>query len=496
MDAERLRFTGALGLVGGLLLISCSKAPLRVELSIPAGATAAIVIRSPTAGGTTPWSAEALLAGDSLDEALALASYDGTGMTISLAAFDTELTKLPFVPGSLQLADAMPNFSLAELRPRWTLRADVSGAVPGPIMASASELPADVVAARFKGRCSTTTISPNAFVNFEEYGPIGCDVPFPSRAGLCFGELREIADVRSGTITLDLTAHAPTVTLEGGQRVMYVSATEARWDSLERHFRVPLASPTEASGDAVDIDELPRLFHGPGPEWESAGWASYAFLRGDGLELLYSTSYPDRGWQDEELYLSSRASLSAPWSKGVIIDNLTLPAAGTPWLEGQPCPNVSRCDGASTPLLLADHKTMIYVGGATLDGVNSRPTLHWARRKSTEAGDLGFESYQTLNTKNNEICFDCGLPRLSCDGRHLIFIRNGQAWITRLSVLPVNAEAPRLVAEDFHTPYPLPALPPGEAASDVAEAPDCSGLYVTVGSRSKRPLYADRVACP
>lgn len=469
-----------------LLLASCSSRGLRVEVALPQGAKSYILARSPLGGGVGQVVAQALDASEGPGEMFTDPDYAGAPSLVFVAAFDRPVDELPLPHGALSLATERSS-SIGELEPRWTLRADV-GDQSGEVVVAADagqSIPPPFDQARFRSECRPRAIDPQGAIDFDRLEQLGCPTPLPERPRLCFGPPQRLGPIRTGTVPLVLGHLTGAVILEGGERYFYFGATHpARpplvdWDSYIRHFRGRLRTATVVE----DIEELSDIepLRFVTDHWANGGWGGRVSPRTDGREMFFDLSYPDGHWWDPEVYSATR--VGERWQLANVVSRLGAPYRGTA-AHDDPTDN----DGAGAPVLLADHRTLLYSGQ-----VDDTFGLRSARRGSTSPGDLSFSDTSAVADETGEHCRECSAYSISCDRGHLIYAqKDGTFMRVRIARFPTtSASLPVLSRERVRVE--LPERIEGELPSDFTEVPDCSGAYV---SNNRYQYYLPRVPCP
>lgn len=469
-----------------LLLASCSSRGLRVEVSLPEGAKSYILARSPLGGGVGQVVAQALDAAEGPGAIFTDTAYAGAPSLVFVAAFDRPVEDLPLPHGALSLATERST-SIGELEPRWTLRADVSDQSGEVIVAVDADLsippPFDQV--RFGSECRPRAVDPQSAIDFDRFEQLGCPSPLAERPRICFGAPQRLAPIRTGTVPLVLGHLTGAVIIEGEERYFYFGATHPPqppfidWDSYIRHFRGRLRTATvvEDIEELGDIEPLRYVTD----HWVNGGWGGRVSPRADGQEMFFDLSYPDGHWWDPELYVAKR--VNQRWQVGNVVSRLGAPYRGTAGHD-----DVTDNDGAGAPVLLPDHRTLLYSGQ-----VAGTFGLRSARRESTAPGDLSFSDTSAVIDEARSECVECGAYSISCDRGHLIYADNtGTFFRVRITHFPTTAQ-PAPVLSRTRVRLELPERIDGERPSDFTEVPDCSGAYV---SNNRYQYYLPRVACP
>ena len=470
-----------------LLLVGCSSRGLRVEVALPDGAKSYILARSPLGGGSGQVVAQALEVGEAPGSLFTDPAYAGAPSLVFVAAFDRELADLPVPHGPLSLARLEGSTSISELAPSWTLRADVSAESAEVIVATdnAGQIPPPLDEARFRAECRPRPISPQGAIDFDRLEQLGCPSPLPERTRICFGPPQRLAPIRTGTVALEIAHLTGSVILEGGQRYFYFGATLPPnppfigWASYIRHFRGRLRTSTvvENVEELNDIEPLRYVTD----RWVNGGWGGRVFPRTDGREMFFDLSYPDGHWWDPEVYSATRTN--EVWQRANVVSRVGAPYRGT---AGHDDPTDN--DGAGSPVLLADHRTLLY--NANLDETFG---LVSARRGSTNPGDLSFAQAGGVLDVEGKYCLECGGYSISCDRGHLIYRdKDGNFFRVRIERFPTESRPVPLLARE-RVRLELGELIDGARPADFTEVPDCSGAYV---SNDRDQYFVPRVPCP
>jgi hypothetical protein len=196
-----------------------------------------------------------------------------------------------------------------------------------------------------------------------------------------------------------------------------------------------------------------------------AGWTATPFLRRDGLEMFFSANYPCGDWNDEELYVSYRATTADPWSAPRLV----------PVSRRDPT-----FDSAVLPVLLSDGRTLIF---RHRDDDASPFALRVARRAKPNPGDTSFVEVGWLDraadlheTIAGGLVQDILPTGVGCDGVTLLYVRNvmrgdGSQWFEP-RIVPIVSFDPL----EFGTPTTFGGAPMREGYGEilvVRERPDC-----------------------
>ena len=220
------------------------------------------------------------------------------------------------------------------------------------------------------------------------------------------------------------------------------------------------------------------------------GYAYTPYVRADGLEMFFSAAYPCADWWDPELFLATRPDLHSPWTAPVFRSSRSTFERD---IE----------DGLSSPGLLPDRRTLLFIERATVDTPRDSRRVHLARRDSTTPGDTSFVRLMNphpIESSHNEDGHAIGLVLLyglSCDGTHLLFKRE----VHRDGVVHTEARRAAVLwpGPTFGPSEPYPHVSPGthQARDSIAgfgETPDCRVLYIS--RRSGDVTYRLRQRCP
>ena len=140
--------------------------------------------------------------------------------------------------------------------------------------------------------------------------------------------------------------------VENGELFLYV-ARENLDDSdpaCRRHGRLPLrdwTTPVLERYEALESSNFDDLSAATCRQHDrpchGKVWAGAPI--NDGLEMIYDANYPCFDWSDNELYISTRASIGEPWSRGEYVPNLGTRNAFTE-------------DSIRNPVLMPDRRTL------------------------------------------------------------------------------------------------------------------------------------------
>ena len=205
-------------------------------------------------------------------------------------------------------------------------------------------------------------------------------------------------------------------------------------------------------------------------------------IRPDGLEAFYHGNYPCYDWDDNEIYLTTRPTLDAPWSAPVYVPGLSTR-------------NATVKDNLVAPLLLPDRRTLIFFDFQTYE-------LKHTRRRTTAPGDTSFGPQEVLviddPVQSGRVVGRTPIS-LGCHGRRLLFMRSvdtGQGGPDQHEARQVEILSYEPLT--FGTARPYATIPLGtwhgnpSAVHHFSESPDCQTLYV---STQRKSFYATRVAC-
>ncbi len=293
----------------------------------------------------------------------------------------------------------------------------------------------------------------------------GCPLPFPPRPTTCYGPSAPLPGLDA-----EGDDNVGSAVREGGQTWLYLGSSRFGQDSFSRHGRVRMIDAR--TPDLASIAELPTLppLEKAGDQWVVRGWTAAPWVRADGLEMMFTASYPNQDWQDEDAYVSARTAVDAPWTLG-----LNTIAMGSALLDR---------DGVSTPVVLADRRTAVW---RTAEGL-----MHgW--RASPAAGGRDFVLLGAVRTTTGLALPEAHGVTVSCDGGHLLYLERGQPWIARIVALPSSFDD-RPVGALIVEPRRMHELAdPGFGINSFSEHPACEALYL---SDLATPFVAPRIECP
>lgn len=307
----------------------------------------------------------------------------------------------------------------------------------------------------------------------------------PARRPFCWGPPQEWTDVEDA-YGPDMVA---TPVVENGELFLYVG-NERLPDTdpgCRRHARVPLLDWTTANLgryeplQTTNFDDLSENTCYLDANRPCRGKVSAPRVSNGGLEMIFDGNYPCYDWEDNEIYVSTRPSVHAPWSKPEFISRLST-------RTDRP----EDFDGLRAPLLMPDNRMLLY---------RRELSLEFATRATDTPGDRSF-------TVNGAVVLD-DLPArgervhqvtaasVSCDGEHLIYLRDLHV-AGRDEHLRFEGRIARIISINPTVlgparPYDVPSLNwRSGAVTYIAESPDCSTMYY---STRRANWFKTRVAC-
>jgi len=443
-----------------LLAMACAPEVLRVDLPPQTAPLRVIALGDGTVGPPRAWVVEA-----AAPASLPLFDLD-PGLDFVILDYDTAP---PLPPGEYQVAAA------GEPAERLIGGQTTVGRVTsdGTIAWSSPEaIPARLSPLDLRVSCPADTGDPEAIVRL----PRNCPLDTSKRGSVCYGVpvfSPSFSSAATASVAADFIDEAlETVTESDGSRWIYGMSSRLDGPSSTRTLpaRWRLSSPLEAVPGSYE--PLP-LFDGIDA---LRGWAQALRVRADGLEIFFVTTFPSA--ERSRIAQAWRSSLDEAWSPSRV--------RILPHFEG------SLAEGV--PLLLPDYRTLLLrsrFGAASQLEFESMITL---RRDSTALGDGSFGQPEQIVLDATEEVVGFISASIGCDGRHLLYTslskdpadpakRIGQARIVPIRGLdPLELGAPEIVPLDSG---------PLDGNTTLAEAPDCSALYIS----GKVMRVAPRVEC-
>jgi hypothetical protein len=292
--------------------------------------------------------------------------------------------------------------------------------------------------------------------------PIELEPPAPAEPRtFCFAPARKLAigvDAKDSGATPVEDADGRWLYFATGR--FYTASSSTSTAAIADHVRVRMRTASEP-----ELDTLERL---PSTGHQGSGYNSAMVIRGDGLEMFFSSTRPTRCWQDEEIWSSSRASNSEPWSRAQVIDAIGRLDGPADCREA-----ASTHDSVDAPVLLKDQRTLLYFS-------HRAARFEIARRGTRDPGDTEFAF--VTHTFRSELGYRIFSAQLSCDGDHIFYVRRplGQ------ENAPMEPRVVRIISLDpleLDEPSSLPDLPSGRAhqtgLTAISESADCKTLYLS-----------------
>lgn len=457
--------------------LGCSPDPIRVEILPRATGSRVIVVGSRDEAPERVW-----ITGPA-DTGAPLPAFElERALVVTVLEHDV-LIDLP----AGEYAIAGPGTPYAELPPAVrALGATVDEAHPVPEWATLGELPPLFVGLRVKVSCPppfTTIAEP---IRIPPY----CDLMGPSVPERCYGRparMRSLAGATTATRAPPIDrwhdeGYAIVREGDGADWMYFVSdrVVSAVRGNYTYPARMRMISATEADPSSFEL--IPILPHPRTGVPAPRGWSRPPSVRSDGLEMFFETSYPDAHWWDEEIYHAWRPSLDAPWS---------MDRAGVVRAISDPDNGVSETDMGDndeirSPVLLPDHRTLLYVAERT-------GQLLAARRPTTDPSDLAFASVPPPALPRETERGTLGSLAVSCDRQHLTYFwrsvnENGR-WVNHPRIVEIR----RLDPLELGQPRSLRIEgPPLVEEYSLAQSPDCETAYLAFFEMSA----ASAIPCP
>ncbi|MCC7384330.1 MAG: hypothetical protein IT384_20965 [Deltaproteobacteria bacterium] len=296
----------------------------------------------------------------------------------------------------------------------------------------------------------------------------------------CYGEPRTIQGIEGGESNV-----GPTPLLEDGALWLYFvtdrwylagSSTSTLPRPLRHHARARLVAHDQIDPSTVEPVTT--------TDFSGTGWTFGPRFANLGREMVFESSRPDGHWWDGEVYLAARERIGAAWSPPHLIADY---------------PEVGERLGTSmvSPVMLLDQRTLLL-------SQDNLKRLAIYRRPSARLGDAAFT---VLGSIPIEAGYGVHPAGLSCDGRHLLYVRRKNDWAgtteyplsppfePRVAVITAVDGAPSLAST---APLPLPVGTdhggPYEKRGiiHISEHPSCEGVYFSDFVRS---YFAPQVPC-
>jgi len=436
--------------VGLLFLAACSTSePLRLILEAPGAQTLVVFQWSETRPLTVT-----VVPATELERLPVVREYLSGEIQTVVLVYPSPLAELGLAPGPLAATDAIRSRTLP---PAQAYGARISANTESVAFEALAAVPDLVTTFRYAIECPTRGPGPIEVVG-------DCPLMFPPREARCWSEPVKVAGLEDPQPGSEQDVGA--VVREGDASWLYFRATRFDPDSFARHARVRLIDPRTA--DPASIAPLPTLpmIVKSSTTYVVRGWTGRPWVRPDGLEMIFDSSYPDAAWWDQDVYLASRESVLDPWPLGA-----NVLAMGSALIDD---------DGASSPLFLADGRTAVWLAS---DGVVST----W--RSSHEPGNQAFLGRKLVVDEDGRPLGKADNLATSCDGGHLFIMRAGAVFLAEILALPADEHG---VVKVRARPFVELSWSGGRGINTIAEAPDCDALYL---ADAREIFVSTPVAC-